>query len=131
MKKRSFAIRDRFITVVVLAIFGGRGIGSSVSIAARRTDPSPDSKPMMSDASGGATSLSGSGAMPDGIHTLRDACAEVMGDPEVRKKYPDGLTSVQIREEIEIKHPGGFPFATWLDVHDEMTAIYGKAERRG
>lgn len=70
--------------------------------------------------------------MADEIRTLGDACLQVMNDPEVRVKYEDGLlTSGNILDEIRIKHPDGFPYCTWIDVHDEMDRLYGKPTRPG
>lgn len=57
---------------------------------------------------------------------LRDACREVMGDPEVQARYPKGLTAADVLTEIRVKRPDAFPLVSWLDVHDEMTEFYGR-----
>ena len=59
---------------------------------------------------------------------LRDAVQEVMQDPEVRGRYPQGLTGSEVLIEIRKKHPGGFPLCSPLDVIDELRILYG--ERR-
>lgn len=58
--------------------------------------------------------------------TLLDACREVMSDPGVRTRYPDGLAPRDILTEIRVKHPGAFPLCSVIDVADEMRAFYGK-----
>lgn len=57
---------------------------------------------------------------------LREACAEVMDDAAIKAKYPDGLTSGDVLAEIRVKHPGAYPLCSILDVHDELSALYGK-----
>ena len=58
---------------------------------------------------------------------LRQACREVMADPEVRSRYPEGMTSGEVLAEIRHKKgDDAFPYVDILDVHDELTAIYGK-----
>lgn len=67
--------------------------------------------------------------MPASIHDndLRRACKEVMDDPEVTARYPEGLDSASILMEIRAKKGAdAFPYADILDVHDEMTALYGR-----
>lgn len=62
--------------------------------------------------------------------TLMDACREVMDDSELRAKYPKGLNSADILNEIRAKHgDNAFPLCSILDVHDEMEKLYGKGRR--
>lgn len=58
--------------------------------------------------------------------TLLDVCREVMNDASLRPKYPKGMTAVDVLEEIRARDPEAFPLCTWLDVHDEMSAFYGR-----
>ena len=60
---------------------------------------------------------------------LLDACREVMNDDSMKEKYPGGLTAENVLAEIHIKHPGGFPLVSWIDVHDEMRKFYGEPLR--
>lgn len=63
---------------------------------------------------------------------LRDACQEVMADHEVMKKYPNGVSSADVLNEIRVKHgDDAFYLCTILDVHDEMEALYGKPSKPG
>lgn len=48
-----------------------------------------------------------------------------MDDETVMAKYPEGLTANDVMDEIEAKHPNGFPLMSWLDVYDEMREFYG------
>lgn len=58
--------------------------------------------------------------------TLLDACREVMSDPEMKTKYPDGLDGFDIITEIRIKHgEDAFNLCSVLDVIDEMQKFYG------
>jgi len=58
------------------------------------------------------------------MNPLTEACREVMRDSSLRSKYPEGPTSVQILDEIRLKHGAdAFPLCTWIDVHDEMTKL--------
>ncbi len=60
------------------------------------------------------------------METLSDAIREVMRDDGTRFKYPEGMTAVDVLDEIRLKFgPDVFPLCTWLDVHDDITAMYG------
>lgn len=62
--------------------------------------------------------------------TLLDACREVMSDPTMKGKYPDGLAAADILNEIRIKHgEDAFPYVSLIDVCDEMEAFYGQGDR--
>ncbi len=61
---------------------------------------------------------------------LIDACAEVMADRELQAQYPKGMDSGDILTEIRVKHGAdAFALCTILDVHDEMTKLYGRPPR--
>lgn len=73
--------------------------------------------------------------MSDFPNDLRRCCHEVMVEHStpgsaVRQRHPEGLTAADVLDEIRLKRPDAFPLCTWLDVHDEMTALYGKAPNR-
>ena len=67
---------------------------------------------------------------------FRDACHEVMvlhstPDSEVRARHPKGMTARDVLDEVRLlKGADAFPLCTWLDAHDELTALYGEAPRR-
>lgn len=63
---------------------------------------------------------------PDAPRTLREACRAVYENDEVRARYPDGMDSAMILGEIRRAHPGSFPLVSILDIHDEMSALYGR-----
>lgn len=56
---------------------------------------------------------------------LSDAVREVMQDPEMQRKYPQGLNAVDVLTEIRAREPGAFPLCTVIDVADELQSIYG------
>lgn len=62
---------------------------------------------------------------------LRRCCKEIMelhADPhsDLRKRYPRGMDSNDILVEIRELHGlDAFSLCSILDVHDEMTALYG------
>ena len=59
--------------------------------------------------------------------TLLDACREVMSDPEVTARYPDGLNSADVLTEIRGKHGAdAFPLVSVIDVADEMRSFFGR-----
>lgn len=58
--------------------------------------------------------------------TLREACAEVMADPAVIARYPDGLDGNDVMTEIRRKHgQDAFALCSVIDVVDEMRALFG------
>lgn len=61
--------------------------------------------------------------------TLRDAVGDVMSNPEIRARHPEGMTAGTVLEEIRGVYPRAFPYASMLDVHDELSAIYGAPAR--
>lgn len=64
---------------------------------------------------------------------LREACAEVMSDKAVTAKYREqgGMTSADVLNEIRGKHGAdAFGLCSILDVHDEMSALFGKPTGR-
>jgi hypothetical protein len=54
-----------------------------------------------------------------------EAARGVLNDPEMAGRYPEGLTAIEVLEEIRRKEPGAFPLCTWLDVHDVLAEFYG------
>lgn len=66
---------------------------------------------------------------------FRDACHEVMvlhstPESEVRARHPKGLTAIDVLDEVRLlKGADAFPLCTWLDAHDELTALYGAGRR--
>lgn len=58
--------------------------------------------------------------------TLMEACREVMADPAMRSRYPEGLMARDILGEIRAKHgDDAFALCSIIDVCDEMQKLYG------
>lgn len=53
---------------------------------------------------------------------LQGAVRAIMEDPDTRKRYPDGMNAVMMREELGDL----FPLCTVIDIADEFQAIYGR-----
>lgn len=61
--------------------------------------------------------------------TLLDACREVMRDPSIKAKYPEGLLSYDVLAEIRMRHgDDAFPLCTVIDVANEMRAFFGRGQ---
>lgn len=60
---------------------------------------------------------------------LKRAIQEVLSDPEAKLRNPAGFSAPAVLDEIRLKDPGAFPLCTWLDVYDDMTALYGEPWR--
>lgn len=59
--------------------------------------------------------------------TLADCCLEIMEDPNMKSKYPEGLMAKDILNEIRVKHgENAFELCSILDVCDEMNKLYPK-----
>lgn len=58
--------------------------------------------------------------------SFKSAVLEVFQDPEIHKKYPNGMNSVDILHEIRQKYgQDAFPYCTVIDVADQMRETYG------
>jgi len=58
--------------------------------------------------------------------TLLDACREVMRDPAMSARYPDGLDAADVLTEIRARHgAGAFALCSIIDVADEMRSFFG------
>lgn len=53
--------------------------------------------------------------------TLKDAIQAVMAEAT------ESMTAVMVLDAIRVKYGSdAFPLCTWLDVHDDMTEMYGR-----
>lgn len=60
------------------------------------------------------------------IVTLLDAIREVMSDPDIRVRYPEGLDSGEVLAEVRTRFgDDAFPYVTVIDVADDLRSFYG------
>lgn len=62
---------------------------------------------------------------------LADDVRATMADPDVKARHPEGITAVDLLDEIRATGRGEYPLITWLDVHDELKTIYGEPLSHG
>jgi len=63
--------------------------------------------------------------MARGRNPLQEACIEVMCDPDAHKRFPRGLSALDVLTELREREPGAFPLCSVIDVADELRDYYG------
>lgn len=53
------------------------------------------------------------------------AVSDVMEDEGIQKRFPDGMSAVDVIKEIHAKDSGAFPLCSAIDAADELQFLYG------